>query len=392
MNKIPIAIYLQHYLSPSMTFIHRQLINTSKNFSPIVLCSDWLENRDRFPFEKIYLKRRNFIGIKKSRIVSKIIGWRTLLDINPRLSLQQKKYFLNVLNINNISLIHAHFGPAGLEILQIAVKLGLPLIVTFHGYDASMLLRFEKYRNNLKELFNYANMITVSKFIKNDLVKLGAKPEKINVIRCGIPVYDFDRVERIPVKMKMSKNEEISFLQVSNFVKKKGHKYTIKAFYNFLKTYKNAKLILAGEGQLKKEIYSLCKELNLLDNVSFPGLVNQDQVIHLMKNADVFVHHSVTTDQGDKEGIPTVLMEAMATGLPCISTYHSGIPELIDNNINGILVQEKDIDAFTNALKNLINIPDNLGIKARETVVKYFNLEIEMGKTFSLYNTLLNSN
>jgi colanic acid/amylovoran biosynthesis glycosyltransferase len=387
--KHAIAIYLQHYLSPSMTFIYRQLKTAEENYNPIILCSDKLENTNLFPFESIYFKRRNFIRVKKSRIIGKLVGWHRLLGINPVLSKQQKRYFSEVCVQRNIKLIHAHFGPSGLEIVNIARHLRLPLIVTFHGYDASILLKFRKYIKRLEELFEYANIIAVSDFMKRTLVELGANEDKVEVIRCGIPVNNFKFKQRIPLNIKLGKEEVINFLQVSNFVEKKGHEYTVKAFNDYLKSKRKGKLILAGEGPLKRNIRNLCEELGISSKVSFPGLVDQQQVIKMMNEADIFLHHSITARNNDMEGIPTAIMEAMATGLPVISTYHSGIPELITNNINGILVSERDISSYTDVLCNINKIHSDMGIKARKTIVENFNLDNEMKKIFHLYNKLL---
>jgi glycosyltransferase involved in cell wall biosynthesis len=386
MSKPCIAIYLQHYLSPSMTFVYRQLKSAEEKYQPIVLCSDKLENEKLFPFESIYFMQRNLMELKNSRILGKLVGWNYFLGINPTLSKRQNQYFSEILVANKTKLIHAHFGPSGLEINRIAKKLNIPLIVTFHGYDASVLFQYKKYKRRLvEELFDYAKIITVSELMKKEFIKLGAKKERIEVIRCGIPVEIFKFQERLSIQDKIKQGLEINFLQVSNFVEKKGHEYTVKAFFNFIKIYKNAKLILAGDGPLKDKIYLLCQKLELLKHVEFPGLVNQEQIVELMGSADIFLHHSVASNNGDKEGVPTVIMEAMASGLPVISTIHSGIPELIDNNQNGILVPEKDINAYSKSLLEIKNLPPDIGKKARFKVLQCFNLCDETQKLFNLY-------
>ncbi len=211
-------------------------------------------------------------------------------------------------------------------------------------------------------------------------------------LRCGIPVDSFNYVKRGSLKSKFSNKELITFLQVSNFVEKKGHLYTIQAFQRFLMYYPNAKLLLAGDGFLRQSMQNLCQTLGINENVQFVGLVDENGVRELFREADVFLHHSVTSSAGDMEGIPTVIMEAMATGLPVISTYHSGIPELITNNVNGLLVKERDVESYFDTLLKLENCPKDIGEKAREKVVQDFNLEIETQKLFDLYNYLLENN
>lgn len=389
--KHSIAIYLQHYLAPSMTFIYRQLKSAEEIFNPVVFCSDQMENLERFPYHEIYFKKRNFLKIKKSFIFRKFYSDHKLLSASPKLSSQQIKTFSNIIKKKNVSLIHAHFGPSGLEIVDLAKDIGIPLLVTFHGYDASILLKMKKYKRNIQKLFNYAWIITVSRKMKDDLVNVGANAKRVSVIRCGIPVEFFDYVKREPINEKFSENKEIKFLQVSSFVEKKGHKYTIEAFRNFLIKKPNAKLTFAGDGYLRSSIQKLCQDFGISDKVNFLGLVNSKHVSELMREADIFLHHSVTSKHGDMEGVPTVIMEAMAMGLPVISTYHAGIPELINNNVNGYLVNERDINAYTNTILELNNCMEEIGLNARRKVVEDFNLKSESHKLFKLYYSLLNN-
>ena len=127
------------------TFIYRQLIGIMHNFHPIVLCSDKLENVNLFQFDPIFYKHRNFLSIKKSKVATKIYGARKLLSLQPVISKSQRKYFRLKLIENRVKLIHAHFGPSGLEILPVAKELNIPLVCTFHGYDASILLKHKAY-------------------------------------------------------------------------------------------------------------------------------------------------------------------------------------------------------------------------------------------------------
>ncbi len=371
-----------------MTFIYRQLKSAEEKYDPLVICSDRVENRDKFPYEKLFLKKRNFIRIKKSRYYNKLFGSHALLSTNPHISVRQSKYFLEILNKYQVKLIHAHFGPSGLEIVNLAKMNRIPLLVTFHGYDASFLLTMKKYIDNIKRLFDYAYIVAVSENMKSDLVKFGANEEKVSVVRCGIPVDRFKYVERVSLKNKFLNNDLITFLQVSNFVKIKGHEYTILAFKEFLRSYPSARLILAGDGITRDSLKKLCKKLDISSKVDFPGLVNEDTVIKLMRDADAFVHHSVTLENGIKEGLPTVIMEAMATGLPVISTYHSAIPELIDDGLNGFLVKEKDVVSLTNSMLNLKNVNNEIGLNAHKKVMEEFNLAIETLKLFGIYDRL----
>jgi len=391
MNKIPIAIYLQHYLAPSMTFIYRQLKEAEKKYYPLVICSDKAENRDKFPFEKLFLKRRNFIRAKKSRFYNKLFGSHTLLSINPKISSGQSKYFRQILQKNDVKLIHAHFGPSGIEILPIAKELNIPLIVSFHGYDGSILLNYKDYKQKLKRIFEYSHVIVPSQYMLNELNERVGNLVNYSIVNYGIPLENFSYVKRASVINKVDKDEKLTFLQVSNFVEKKGHFYTVSAFKELLNFYPNAQLVLAGDGYLRKEIQELVNNLGLNNKVIFPGAVDHKQVSKFMSKADVFLHHSVTSTQGDKEGIPNVIMEAMATGLPCISTIHAGIPELIKDGINGFLVEERNVESYVQKMIMLVSSSSNFSFEARDTIESDFNLELQSEKLTKIYNSLLNT-
>ncbi len=384
-DKSTVAIYTQRYLNKSMTFVYWQLLSVMQDFDPIVITSNKIDNRNIFPFDKIFSQKITFLG-RLYRVYKKLTGKFAVL------SPMQKKYFYNVLKKNNVALIHAHFGPSAIEILPVAEKLGIPLIVTFHGYDASSLLKNKNYLKSLKVLLDYSYVITVSKYIYKKLLKLSANPSRMMILHCSIDLNRFRYIQRTPAFIKMNKNEEIVFLQVSNFVEKKGHIFTIQAFERFLKKYNNSKLILGGDGPLLKSIKNLCEKLKIMDKVEFYGNVKPDDVFSLMRNSDVFVHHSVTTESGDEEGIPTVIMEAMATGLPVVSTYHSGIPELIDNNVNGFLVKEGDIDEYLEAMLKAIKSDENFAKAARLKIEQEFENKTIGLKLNHLYKRVISEN
>lgn len=378
-----IAIYTTHYLTVSMTFIYRQLLGVADDFEPIVL-AEGTDNLDLFPFASIYTKKRSLL----ERIYCKIV--RNLTRKSAVISPLQAKYWGKILHESGVKLIHAHFGPSALEMLPLAKALNLPLVVTFHGFDASVLLQDTRYVSSLHELFEYAHVITVSKVMADRLLKIGAKPDRTHVHYIGVPLEDFRFVTRSSIGEKIINMEQIRFLQVSNFVEKKGHYYTVKAFRDFIAHYPNCTLTLAGEGPLQQSIRDLCDELGISGKVQFAGRVAKEQVIELMERSDIFLHHSVTAANGDQEGIPTVLMEAMAMGLIVISSYHSGIPELIEDGRTGFLVVEKDISSYVQIMLTAINAPPNLPLLASHSIHTSFNIDIQNKKLKQIYKSIIN--
>lgn len=385
-NKKPaVAFYTKHYLTISMTFIYRQLNGISKWYNPVVLTS-FTDNLDLFPFDPIYVKGKgHFIERVYSKLYKRVFGMRT------GLTLQQWNYWKDVLIKHDVRLIHAHFGDSGLYILPLAKALRIPLLVTFHGYDASSSLRNKMYLSGLKDLFDYAHIIVVSKTMAERLIAIGADPSRLEVNYYGIPVDDFRYTERVPIYEKVKKGDRIEFLQVSSFVEKKGHKYTVMAFREFLSSYPSSRLTLAGDGPLRHDIEKLCFDLGIDDKVSFIGRVTQKEVIDLMTHSDVFLHHSITAEDGNQEGIPNVLMEAMSTGLPVVTSDHSGIPELVRDCIDGYLVREKDINGYVHKLNDLLKSDVRFGVNGAERVNLHFNLNKQIKSLADIYENLIDN-
>lgn len=365
-----------------MTFIYNQLKGVENDFAATIICAD-TQNLNRFPVEDIYPKRKGFLG--------RLYSSTNRLALNKFSSLSPRQYFYwrKILRQNEVRMIHAHFGPAGIEILPLAKSLNIPLLVTFHGYDASSFLRSSVYVKSLIQLFKYARGICVSRNMAEKLIGLGIPPTRVNTHYIGTSLENFKFVKRQTLREKSLQRKQINFLQVSNFVEKKGHQYTVEAFSRFVTYYPDANLCLAGDGPLRPEMEELVARLGLSSRILFTGAIDSNEVSRRMAQADAFLHHSVTAGNGDMEGIPTVLMEAMATGLPVVSTHHSGIPELIVHGYNGYLVNERDVDGYAAVLRSLLQIDSSIGEGARETVANNFNLAVQNSRLAEIYRGMI---
>lgn len=387
-NSIP--IYIEKYLTPSMTFIYRQITSVLPDTYKTILTPTQPENLNLFPYPNINVKSKLPIELFCLKIYRKLFRKSLMTNSDKVLSFSQKKYFLNILKNSKSKFIHAHFGPSAIEIFPLAKKLNKKLLISFHGFDASMLLRSPVYIENLRKILPESYVIVPSKYMLDKITIIVTKPLKSFIIYYGIPINYFQISDRNHFFNK-NNDMKIKLLQVSNFVEKKGHKYTVEAFKRVLKEFPKAELVLAGDGELKSDIEMLVNDLGISDKVVFKGKVNQEEVRELMYESDIFLHHSITAESGDQEGIPNVIMEAMATGLPVVSTYHAGIPELINDGINGYLVPEKDILDYSNKIEIIISkFQPSIGIKARETIEQKFNLDKQIEKLNTVYLELLN--
>lgn len=155
------------------------------------------------------------------------------------------------------------------------------------------------------------------------------------------------------------------------------------AFYELLKEYPEAKLKMAGSGELLNTCKNMVKAWGIESNVIFLGVIRPEETVKEMQNAIAFVQHSVVADDGDSEGTPVAVLEAQAAGLPVVSTFHAGIPDVIINNETGFLVKETDIFAMKDAMIKIISnkkLAKIMGEKGRERIRKEFTMDSYINK------------
>ncbi|HDK41763.1 MAG TPA: colanic acid biosynthesis glycosyltransferase WcaL, partial [Candidatus Pacearchaeota archaeon] len=261
------------------------------------------------------------------------------------------------------------------------------VITTFHGADMSRYIerKGNKVYNYLLE--NGDLFLPISERWKNELINLGCNEQKIIVHRMGVDTNKFVFTHR-----NLTANKKIHLLTVARLVEKKGVQYGIQAVAKAVRKYPDIEYRIVGNGPLKSEMKLLIDKLKIEDKVKLIGRKRQEDVIELMKDADILLAPSVTDNNGDQEGIPVVLMEALAQGLPVISTYHSGIPELIQDGESGYLVPERDIDALAEKLTYLIEHPDRwikMGQEGRKYVEEYYNINKLNDRLIEIYRYLL---
>lgn len=377
-----LAIYLPLYLTISMTFVYRQLRGAQRAFDTSVLTTA-VEHRDVFPCDDLDEVPPSAVDRLERRVRRALTG--STLHVGSR----QRRRMAAALRGRGVDLVHAHFGPSGLDVEPVTTSLGIPLVVTFHGYDMSSYLRKPAYVKALPKLFEHAHCIAISDRMARQLRELGAPPNRVHTHYIGVPLDRFPFMERAPVAARIASGDQVRFLQVSNFVEKKGHRTTLDAFARYAKDVPRFRLTLAGDGPLRSEMIEHAAALGLAERVSFPGKVEQSQVVELMSDADVFVHHSVTASDGDQEGIPTVLMEAMARGLPVISTRHAGIAELIEDGREGFLVDERDVESYVAALKGLVHAPAEIARNARAKIERSFDMARQNEKLVEILRSTL---
>jgi glycosyltransferase involved in cell wall biosynthesis len=223
--------------------------------------------------------------------------------------------------------------------LPVAQRCGLRFFAHAHGYDVSVRLRDPAWREKYRALDKADGLITVSALSRERLIALGLNGARIHVIPCGVDVPR--EVLTRPTR------EAVRCLAVGRMAPKKGPIFTLDAFRRAAEVRPELRLDFIGEGPLLPAAEQYVAALQLGDRVTLHGGQPADAVQRLLGEADIFLHHAVTDPaSGDEEGLPVAILEAMAVGLPVVSTQHAGIPEAVEDGVTGWLVPERDTPAM----------------------------------------------
>ena len=373
-----VAICVTKWLSYSETFIYRQTM-AMKEFRSVVL-SVQAPDMQRFPHPRVRSLRLPHSGLLTGR--RGVPRWLP----RPDLFLLER-----MARSEGVSLLHAHQGTVGCYFLDVARRLGCPLVVTFHGRDASQNLRYPSCVARYREMWAEAALVVaVSERIRERLVEAGCPKDKTVCVHTGVPVQEMPYRDPLPAL----REEPARILCVGRLVEKKGHAFLLQSLAAVRRAGWDARLRLIGEGPLLASLQGLAQELGIAEAVKFEGVQSQDYVKDALRNAHVFALASVTPPSGDEEGIPVVLMEAMATGVPVVSTWHGGIPELVEHEVNGLLAPPGDHDALADKLLTVLNdapLAQRLARAARHRVEQHFDTVAETARLERLYHGLMTS-
>lgn len=249
----------------------------------------------------------------------------------------------------------AEYGTTGASCCQVFKSLKIPLVVHFHGYDASMISIVHRYKDKYLELFKYSHTIlVVSNEMYSSLVKQGADKNKL--------ILNYYGPSEIFSSVKNKVDDSIIFLTVGRFTEKKSPMSTIKAFAICVKKVSDLQLWMVGKGELLDECKALVMNLGLERNIFFTGSKKPEEIAKMFESAYAFLLHSVTSKSGDKEGTPVSILEAMSAGLPVVSTLHGGIGDVVIDGRTGFLNPEHDVEAMASSMMKLI---DNRSLRDR---------------------------
>ncbi|MDT3778014.1 glycosyltransferase [Nitrospira sp. MA-1] len=281
-------------------------------------------------------------------------------------------------------IIHCQFGTDGLQglyIKQVAAPTA-KVVTSFRGFDASKMV-FE-CPDLYKTLFREGDLfLPVSQSLKNLIVQQGCDEGKIVVLPSGINCQNLTGSPK-----KVLQSERVHVMTIARLIEKKGIVYAIEAVNKIVKSGKSICYSIIGEGELRGDLEELIQERDLKEHVQLLGWKSHEEVIRLLQDAHILIAPSVTAKDGDQEGIPNAIKEAMAMGLPVIATQHSGIPELVEDGVSGYLVRERDADALADRLSYLLDHPGkwaDMGRAGRGRVEKDYDMKTLNNRLVELY-------
>ncbi|MEO5753684.1 MAG: glycosyltransferase [Chthoniobacterales bacterium] len=348
-----VACYCATFLKPEMLHIYRQIMALER-FRPVVIAQK-REEAERFPFDPVFL-----VGKPWTHFLRRF-WFRTWRKAPWQISHREVLLIKRVLFENEAQLLHIYFGHIAVHLLPLILHWKQPTVVSFHGADVLVELDNPHYRAATREMLAVARLVLVrSESLGRALRELGCAPGKIRLHRTGIPLAD------IPFRIRTWPDDGAwRFLQAGRLIEKKGLKTSLRAFAAFRAKHQNATFTIAGEGPLQRELQALARELGIADGVRFAGFLSQAQLREQFNEAHIFLHPSELGADGNQEGVPNAMLEAMASGLPVFATRHGGIAEAITEGESGVLVGERDHPALAARLLDWVNRPDELAPLAR---------------------------
>jgi colanic acid/amylovoran biosynthesis glycosyltransferase len=406
-GRMKIAFFVDHFPSHTQTFVLRQIAGVMEKGFPVkifanlnsgVKGSHRLIDKHHMLAETIYLPK------------APRSPWKRLIEILSMCSqpgwMKKHSHLMNAFNVfqygrdaaslklfyqclpflsdGHFDIVHSQFGwlgAAACRLRHIGVLTG-KLVTSFRGYDTEQYI--QKNPDGYRSLFRHGDLfLPVCDHFKQWLIANGCPESKVAVLRSGIDLAEFSLKVRT-----LQAQEPVRLLSVARMVEKKGLRFAIEAVARLRREGKDIRYTILGDGPLRGDLERQAAELGMGEIICVPGMKPHGEVAKQIQDSHILVAPSITAGDGDREGIPNVLKEAMATGMPVVSTWHSGIPELVADQKSGFLVPEKDVDALANRLRILIDHPDlwpQMGQTGRWIVEKQYDIDVLNARLLKLY-------
>ena len=369
-SKASVVVYTHSLLEPSMTFIASHAEGL-RNYRAVYAGAHRVFGLELPPDRCVTVNDGGAIGCLKECLFRQF-GYASA--------------FASRLRMFSPTLVHAHFGLSGPAGLALARALGVPLVVTYHGQDATISdeeacksWRGREYLKGRRQVMKEADaIIAVSDFIRAKLLEKGYPEERVVTHRNGIDLSLFDALVG---------NREPIALFVGRLVEKKGCEYLLEALAKLRDKGFSARAVVVGDGPLRSSLENLARTLRV--DAEFLGFLPLKEVRTWLSRASVVVVPSVTAADGDSEGLPTVILEAQAACAPVLATRHAGNGEGVVENSTAILVDERDSEGLAAGIRFFISSPAavaSFGKAGRKFVGERFSLSSQVEGLERIYD------
>jgi colanic acid/amylovoran biosynthesis glycosyltransferase len=364
----PAVAHFRHlWFQPTETFLHTT-VRAFRRSAPLLIGYERI-HADAFPVDcpvlPLYPR-----GSWRARWNSRCPEWLGG-DVMSRFDTRATR---DALERHGARVLHAHFGFTGFQVLALKRRTGLPLVTTFYGSDASQRALLPGWRERYAELFAEGELfLAEGPHLADRLVALGCPRDKIAIHPIVIEPERYGFRERRP----RAPGDPVRLFFCARLREKKGLEYALQALARTREKHPEVILHIGGDGPEEPRARALVDELGLDDAVRFLGFLSHDRFLSELSAADLFIQPSVTARDGDSEGgAPTTLLEAQACGLPILATTHADIPNVVRHERSGLLSPERDVDALTEHLLELLANPNRwapMGQAGRQHIEAHHN-------------------
>lgn len=380
-GRLKVAHLLDCFLARSEVFIY-ELVTNQRDVEKIIVARQ-VRNLDLFPFEPVLRCNGNGNGSGRS-VVGNIMNRFTQARKNDLVRAEAR------IREERPHLLHAHFGLMGVRALELKRRLGIPLVTSFYGVDASKQARDPGNREGFRNLFREGDLfLAEGSAMKLRLVGIGCPPDRIRIQHLGV---DPDKIS-CARRLFPSPGDTVRVLFCGRFVEKKGLFDALCAVKTARDEGLDLEFRIVGDGPQRPDVEAFIENYGLGSHVEMLGMLDHASYRRELATAHILLQPSKTASDGDTEGgAPTVLLEAQASGLPVVSTMHADIPEYVRNGESGLLSEEGNIRDLARALLSIAENPavlEKMGLRGRKHILENYDVRREAEKLERIYEEVI---